>query len=94
MGDYNVTVNSMLNVDQFPLTNPEEPFVTLSSGQKYSKLDITQTYQYILLDEESRELVAINTHIDQPVLHLGLPLATSIFQKSIEGILKGFPWWL
>ena len=31
-GDYKVTVNNMLNVDQSPLPNPEELFVTLIGG--------------------------------------------------------------
>ena len=31
-GDYKVTVNSVLEVDQHPLPNPEELFVTLSGG--------------------------------------------------------------
>ena len=51
----------MLNVDQFPLSNPEELFVTLSGGQKYIKLEMSQACQQILLDKESRELVTFNT---------------------------------
>ena len=93
-GDYKVTVHSMLNVDQFPLPNLEELFVTLSGGQKYSKLDISQAYQQILLDEESQKLVTINTHkgLYRPTcLPCGVALATPIFQRSIERILRGSP---
>ena len=61
-GDYKVTVNSVLEVDQHPLPNPEELFVTLSGGEKYTKLDLSRAYQQILLDEDSREFVTINTH--------------------------------
>ena len=32
-GDYKVTVNSTLEVDQHPLPNPEELFVALSGGE-------------------------------------------------------------
>ena len=39
-GDYKVTVNSVLEVDQHPLPNSEELFVTLSGGEKFSKLDL------------------------------------------------------
>ena len=35
-GDYKVTINSALEVDQHPLPNPEELFVTLSGGKKFS----------------------------------------------------------
>ena len=53
-GDYKVTVNSVLEVDQHPLPNPEELFVTLSGEEKYSKLDLSRAYQQILLDDDSR----------------------------------------
>ena len=61
-GDYKVTVNSVLEVDQHPLPNPEELFATLSEGEKFSKLDLSGAYQQIVLDEDSREYVTINTH--------------------------------
>ena len=79
----------MLNVDQFPLPNPEELFVTLSGGQKCTKLDMSQAYQQILLDEESRELVTINTHqgLYRPTrLLYGVSPATTIFQKNVKDI--------
>ena len=63
-GDYKITVNSDLEVDQHPLPNPEELFVELSEGEKFSKLDLSRAYQQILLDEDSREYVTINTHKD------------------------------
>ena len=54
-GDYKVTVNSVLEVDQHPLPNPEELFVALSGGVKFSTLDLSRAYQQILLNEDSRE---------------------------------------
>ena len=38
-GDYKVTVNANLEVDQHPLPKPEDLFTSLSGGQKFSKLD-------------------------------------------------------
>ena len=61
-GDCKVTVNSVLEVDQHPLPNPEELFVEVSGGEKFIKLDLSRAYQQIILDEDSREYVAINTH--------------------------------
>ena len=49
-GDYKVTVNSTLEVDQHPLPNPEELFVALSGGEKFTKLDLSRAYQQILLE--------------------------------------------
>ena len=36
-GDYKITVNSVLEVDQHPLPNPKELFVALRGGVKFSK---------------------------------------------------------
>ena len=51
-----------LEVDQHPLPNPEELFVELSGGEKFSELDLSRAYQQIILDEDCREYVTINTH--------------------------------
>ena len=93
-GDYKVTVNSVLEVDQHPLPNPEELFVALSRGVKFSKLDLSRAYQQILLDEDSREYVTINTHKGpyRPTrLPFGVSSASAIFQLKIEQVLQGTP---
>ena len=93
-GDYKVTINSALEVDQHPLPNPEELFVTLSGGKKFSKLDLSRAYQQILLDEDSREFVTINTHkgLYRPRrLPFGVASASAIFQSKIEQVLQGIP---
>ena len=81
-GDYKVTVNSVLGVDQHPLPNPEDLFVELSGGEKFSELDLSRANQQILLDEDSREYVTINTHngFYRPTrLPLGVSSASAIF---------------
>ena len=62
-GDYKVTVNQSLDVDQYPLPKPEDLFATVANGQVFSKLDLSQAYQQMLLDEESKKYVTINTHL-------------------------------
>ena len=61
-GDYKVTVNADLDVDRYPLPIPHELFASLAKGQKFSKLDLSQAYQQLLLDEESKKYTMINTH--------------------------------
>ena len=39
-GDYKVTVNQALEVDQYPLPKPEDLLATLAGGQKFTKLDL------------------------------------------------------
>ena len=93
-GDYKVTINSALEVDQHPLPNPEELFVSLSGGAKFTKLDLSRAYQQILLDDNSREYVTINTHkgLYRPTrLPFGVASASAIFQSKIEQVLQGIP---
>ena len=66
-GDYKVTVNQVLEVQQYPVPKVEDILATLSGGQKFTKLDLSHAYQQVLLSKESREYVTINTqkgHID------------------------------
>ena len=83
-GDYKVTVNSVLEVDQHPLPNPEELFVELSGGEKFSKLDLSRA-------EDSREYVTINTHKGLYRLPFEVSSASAIFQSKIEQVLQGIP---
>ena len=62
-GDYKVTVNSSLDVDQYPLPKSEELFATLANGKTFSKLDLSQAYQQMVLDDESAKCLTINTHL-------------------------------
>lgn len=61
-GDYKVTVNLALDVDQYPLPKPANFFASISGGQKFSKLDLSQAYQRLLLDAQSKEYTTIHTH--------------------------------
>ena len=62
-GDYKVTVNSALDVDQYSLPHPADLIMaSLTGGHKFSKIDLTSAYQQMILEEESRQYVTINTH--------------------------------
>ena len=39
-GDYKVTINPMLDVDQYPLPRPDDIFASLAGGQQFSTLDL------------------------------------------------------
>ena len=93
-GDHKVTVNSHLQVDQYPLPKPDELFTALVGGKHFTKLDLKHAYQQMLLDEESRKLVTINTHkglYRYTRLPVGIAPAPAIFQKTMDTILQGLP---
>ena len=61
-GDYKVIVNQALDIDQYQLPQPEQLFATLAGGKIFTKLDLSQAYQQLLLEENSCEYVTVNTH--------------------------------
>ena len=91
-GDYKVTVNPELSVDQYPLPKPDDIFATLAGGEKFLKVDLANAYQQVLLDEESRDLVTINTHrglYQFTRLPFGIASAPAVFQNLMDQILQG-----
>ena len=93
-GDYKVTINRELDVDQYPLPKPEDLFATLAGGKKFSKLDLSQAYQQLPLDEDSMQYVTINTHrglYRYTRLPFGVASAPAIFQKLMDSVLQGIP---
>ena len=91
-GDFKVTINPVLQVDQYPLPKPEDLFTTLVGGQKFTKLDLTQAYQQMPLEENAKELVTINMHqglYQFTRLPFGIASAPAIFQQTIDTILQG-----
>lgn len=60
-GDYKVTINPVMKVDQYPLPRIQDIFASLAGGKKFSKIDLTQAYNQMEVDEATRELMTINT---------------------------------
>ena len=69
----------------------EDLFNKLAGGQAFSKLDLSHAYQQIVLSEESRKLVTINTPLGlfQYRLPFGVSAAPAIFQCTMETLLQG-----
>ena len=61
-GDYKSTVNQVSKLDNYPIPKTEYLLATLGGGNKFTKLDMSQAYQQLLLDEDSKKYTTINTH--------------------------------
>ena len=91
-GDFKVTVNPELDIDQYPLPKPDDIFATLSGGQHFTTLDLTHAYNQLLLDEDSRKFVTINTPkglYQYTRLPFGIASAPAVFQRTMDTILQG-----
>lgn len=91
-GDFKVTINSALDIDQYPLPKPADIFATLSGGQRFTTLDLTHAYNQLQLDEESRKFATINTHqglYRYTRLPFGIASAPAVFQRTMDAILQG-----
>lgn len=89
-GDYKITVNKYLLVDEHPLPTIDELFSNMAGGQKFTKLDLAQAYLQMEVREEDREALTLNTHLGlyQPTrLMYGVSSAPAIFQREISQLL-------
>ena len=93
-GDYRLTCNKALLLDKYPLPKVEELFGSLASGKYFSKLDMSQAYMQLSLDDQSKDLTTINTHrglFHYNRLCFGTTSAPGIFQRTIESVLGRIP---
>ena len=92
MGDFKVTVNRVSKLDRYPIPKIEDLFAKLAGGKKFSQLDMSQAYQQLLLDDQSKNYVVINTHrglFRYNRLPYGISSAPGIFQRTMETLLQG-----
>ena len=93
-GDYQVTVNQASKIDSYPLPKIDDLLASLGHGKSFFKLDLVHAHQQIPLEETSKQYVVVNTHrvlYRYNRLPYGVSSAPSIFQRTMEGILRGIP---
>ena len=82
-GDYKVTINQCIEKKVYPLPTVEVFFTQIAGGQVFSKLDLSQVYQQLPLDENSKNLLVVNTPKGlycYTRLSYGVSTAPAIFQ--------------
>ena len=93
-GDFKVTLNPMLKVDQYPLPKIDDIFANLNGGLHYTKIDLRQAYLQLEVEDVCKELLTINTHrglYRYNRMAFGIASAPAIWQRTIEQILNGIP---
>jgi hypothetical protein len=92
VGDYSVTVNPELHIEYFPVPRAEDVFSDLAGCDTFSKVDLSDAFLQLELEEVSKPILTITTHKGLFVwnrMPLGLASSPGIFQKRIEQVLSG-----
>ncbi|XP_065176516.1 uncharacterized protein K02A2.6-like [Sycon ciliatum] len=92
--DFKVTVNPQLHIDQHPLPLIEEIFASLSGGQEFTKLDLKAAYTQMEVDDESKPLLTLNTHLGLFRLNrlpYGIASAPALWQRAMDSLLRDLP---
>ena len=90
-GDFKVTINPQLDVDEYPLPRIEEIYANLSGGQQLSVIDLRQAYLQMEVGEESKTYLTVNTHRG-PYQYQRLPYGVaSAPAVAMDQVLQGIP---
>ena len=90
--NFKVTVNRVSKLDRYPIQKIEDLFSKLAGEKKFSQLDMSQAYQQLLLDHQSKKYVVINMHrglFCYNRLPYEISSAQGIFQHTMETLLQG-----
>lgn len=60
-GDFNITVNPCIIVDEHPLLTDEELFAKMVGCKVFSKIDLKQAYLQLELRDEDKQILTLNT---------------------------------
>ena len=96
-GDFKQTINPVSRLDQYPIPKVVDLFTSLAGGHVFSKIDLSQAYQQVPLEESSRQYVVINAHkglfcyTRLPSGVSSAPCRLGIFQRLMESLLQGLP---
>jgi hypothetical protein len=72
----------------------EDVIYLVNGATVFSKIDLMKAFHQMLIDEQSRNLTTITTHIGlfrYKRLHMGIASASEIFTERIRTMLEGIP---
>ncbi|XP_036346512.1 uncharacterized protein K02A2.6-like [Rhagoletis pomonella] len=93
-GDYKVTLNPVLLVDEHPLPTVDELFSKMAGGVRFSKIDLETAYLQLEVHPDDRHLLTLNTHrgLYQPTrMMFGIVSAPAKWQRLMEQAIGDIP---
>lgn len=90
--DCKVSLNKVIETEHYPLPKISDVFVEIANCNFYCKFDLTGAYQQIRVAEDSIKYLTVNTIkglFSYTRLPFGISSASSIFQQTMDEILKG-----
>uniref|UniRef100_A0A914X065 RNA-directed DNA polymerase n=1 Tax=Plectus sambesii TaxID=2011161 RepID=A0A914X065_9BILA len=90
--DFATGLNDAIDLHHYPLPRPEDLFHRLNGAVMFSKIDFSDAYLQVELDDKSKRLAVINTHkglFQYLRLPFGISSALAIFQQIMEKMLVG-----
>ncbi|KAA3681392.1 uncharacterized protein DEA37_0013250 [Paragonimus westermani] len=88
-------LNNTLETHQYPLPIPEDLFARLNGGTVFSKIDLSDAYLQVEIEDKCKELLTINTHrglYQYNRLPFGVKCAPAIFQQIMDIMLSDIPY--
>ena len=89
-GDYKVTINRAAQADQYTMPSADGIFARLAGKRLFAKLDLSEAYTQLVLDDESQLLAAVNTPkglFAVTRLPYGTSASSQIFQRELDRLL-------
>ena len=89
-GDFRLTINQAAPCEKYPLPKINDVFASSIGGQLFTKLELSQASQQVVLDETSQKYVVINTHLGlfkYKRLPLGVASGLATFQMVMDTLL-------
>jgi DNA-binding phage protein len=93
-GDFKLTVNKLSKLDRYPIPRIVDLFSKSAGGKLFSKLDLSQAYLQVCLEEEAKKFIVVNAHkglYRYNQLPYGISSSPGIFQRTMESLLQGIP---
>ncbi|XP_065076062.1 uncharacterized protein K02A2.6-like [Ochlerotatus camptorhynchus] len=91
-GDYSTGLNDALQPHQYPLPLPQDIFAKLANCKVFGQIDLSDAFLQVEVQEESREMLTINTHrglYRYNRLPPGVKAAPGAFQQLVDTMLFG-----